>query len=80
MDIDKALAPFRQVDSSLARKYERTGLGLPLVRSLVELHGGTLEMESEAGAGTTVRALPPATRVAGAGDREAGAVSEGGTG
>ena len=53
-DVDKVLQPFKQVDSSLARKYEGTGLGLPLTKRLVEMHGGTLVLESSLGAGTTV--------------------------
>jgi signal transduction histidine kinase len=53
-DIPKALAPFQQIDSKLGRKHEGTGLGLPLTKALVELHGGTLDIESEVGAGTTV--------------------------
>ena len=53
-DIPKALAPFHQVDSALNRKYEGTGLGLPLTKSLVELHGGSLDLQSEVGVGTTV--------------------------
>jgi len=44
---------FVQVDSSLARKYEGTGLGLVMVRRLAELHGGTVGMMSEPGKGST---------------------------
>ena len=53
-DIPLALSPFGQVDSRLARKYEGTGLGLALTKALVELHGGTLAIESAPGVGTTV--------------------------
>lgn len=55
--------PFYQVDSSLSRKYEGTGLGLPLVKSLVELHGGELRIDSTVGVGTTVSCRFPAERV-----------------
>jgi len=48
------LAPFRQVDNGLARSYEGTGLGLPLAKTLVELHGGELLIESKLGEGTCV--------------------------
>lgn len=59
-----ALSPFGQVDSKLARKYEGTGLGLPLTKSLVEAHGGTLEVRSQLGSGTTVIAqFPPARSI-----------------
>ena len=61
-DIEKALQPFGQIDSSLARKYEGTGLGLPLVKSLLELHGGSLVIDSEPGLGTTATALFPPQR------------------
>ncbi|MFQ5774294.1 MAG: PAS-domain containing protein [Kiloniellaceae bacterium] len=67
-DIPIALQPFRQVDSSLARKYEGTGLGLPLTKTLVELHGGSLWIESEPGKGTTVRIHLPRAPVAAPGD------------
>jgi signal transduction histidine kinase/HAMP domain-containing protein len=60
-DIPTALAPFGQIDSSLSRRYEGTGLGLPLTKVLVELHGGKLDIISEPGIGTTVLvALPRA--------------------
>jgi signal transduction histidine kinase len=69
-DIDKALKPFGQIDSRLARKYQGTGLGLPLARSMVELHGGRLELESTPGAGTRATIwLPPERMLFPAGPR-----------
>jgi PAS domain S-box-containing protein len=67
-DIPRALTPFMQVDSTLSRRHEGTGLGLPLTKSLAELHGGTLSLESEPGKGTTVTVFLPESRrtVAGA--------------
>ncbi len=62
-DIPKVLAPFGQVDSTLARKHEGTGLGLPLTKSLVELHSGSFDLQSEPGVGTTVTARFPAGRI-----------------
>jgi signal transduction histidine kinase len=58
-DLPVALAPFGQVDSSLARKYEGTGLGLPLSRKFAEALGGTLDIESQPGSGTTVTVTLP---------------------
>jgi len=59
-DIERALQPFEQIDSSLHRKYQGTGLGLPLARSMCELHGGRFAIESTVGRGTTVTAhFPP---------------------
>jgi signal transduction histidine kinase len=52
--IGLALQPFRQVDSSMARRHEGTGLGLPLTKSLVELHEGTLVVDSKFGVGTRI--------------------------
>lgn len=62
-DIPLALQPFTQLDNSLARRYEGTGLGLPLTRSLVELHGGRLHLESGLGQGTTATVTFPARRI-----------------
>jgi PAS domain S-box-containing protein len=62
-DIPKALSPFGQLDSSLARKHHGTGLGLPLSKALAELHGGRLELQSTIGVGTTVTVYLPAARV-----------------
>lgn len=53
-DIEKALQSFGQVDGDLNRKYDGTGLGLPLTKKLVELHNGTLTIDSEKNVGTTV--------------------------
>jgi signal transduction histidine kinase len=57
------LTPFGQVDSGLARKYQGVGLGLPLTKSLVELHGGTMEIESDPGLGTVVTVRLPTARL-----------------
>lgn len=58
-DMPVALAPFRQIEANLNRRYEGTGLGLPLARKLTELHGGRLEIESGIGMDTTVRVYLP---------------------
>ena len=62
-DIPKALEKFGQVDSSLQRKHDGTGLGLPLVKAMVELHGGALSLESEVGVGTKATIRFPRQRV-----------------
>jgi PAS domain S-box-containing protein len=62
-DIAIALAPFGQVASSLNRNYEGTGLGLPLVKSLVDAHGGHLNIKSRLHIGTTVTVSLPPERV-----------------
>lgn len=59
-DIPKVLTPFSQVDNNVNRHYDGTGLGLPLSLALVELHGGTLHIDSALGRGTTITVhLPP---------------------
>jgi PAS domain S-box-containing protein len=62
-DLEKAMRPFGQIDSRLARKYQGTGLGLPLARSMAELHGGKLELDSAPGQGTTATVWLPPSRV-----------------
>jgi signal transduction histidine kinase len=56
-ELATALTPFRQVDGGSARRFDGSGLGLPLARMIVELHGGVLEISSAPGHGTTVRVL-----------------------
>jgi signal transduction histidine kinase len=51
-DIDRLFQPFVQVDSDLNRQYEGTGLGLTLVKRLVELHGGDVTISSQLGVGS----------------------------
>jgi signal transduction histidine kinase len=70
-EIAIAFTPFRQVDSSLSRRYEGTGLGLPLAKALVEQHGGTLALESQPGLGTTAILILPADRIGDVLDRGA---------
>jgi PAS domain S-box-containing protein len=61
-DIKVALEPFRQIDDSIARRHQGTGLGLPLAKTLSELHGGELKVTSEPGRGTTVVVSLPRTQ------------------
>ncbi|HTZ78358.1 MAG TPA: PAS domain S-box protein [Stellaceae bacterium] len=61
-EIPLALTPFRQINSGLQRKYEGTGLGLPIAKQLAELHGGSLSIDSARGKGTTVTLILPESR------------------
>ncbi len=63
-DIPKVLTQFGQVESTFNRRREGTGLGLPLAKSFVELHGGSFDLQSEPGVGTTVTVRFPARRIA----------------
>jgi len=62
-DIVKALTPFVQIDSEHNRKYQGTGLGLPLSKNLAEMHDGKLELQSEYGSGTIVSLTLPKSRI-----------------
>jgi signal transduction histidine kinase len=59
-DIPRALEPFGQVSNTLTRSHEGTGLGLPLSKNLIELHGARFEITSTVGLGTTVSIVFPA--------------------
>jgi len=63
-DIPKALEPFGQISNAMTRAHEGTGLGLPLSKSLVELHGGQFAIKSAPGRGTIVTITLPAETVA----------------
>jgi len=52
-NLEKIFQEFKQIDSSFSRKYEGTGLGLTLTKKYVEMHGGTIWLESEVGGGST---------------------------
>ena len=64
-DLHTVLMPFGQVESAFSRRHHGTGLGLPLAKSLAELHGGTLTLESVLDEGTCVTVRLPASRLAG---------------
>ena len=57
------MTPFRQIESDITRKNAGTGLGLPLSKALVELHGGSLEIQSKVGGGTKVNVRFPPDRM-----------------
>jgi signal transduction histidine kinase len=58
--VERAFAPFVQLDEELSRQFDGSGLGLPLARLLSELHGGSIELISASGSGTTARLTLPA--------------------
>jgi signal transduction histidine kinase len=63
-DIPRALEPFGQISNAMTRVHEGTGLGLPLSKNLIELHGGHFEIKSTPGVGTTVAITLPAAAAA----------------
>jgi two-component system cell cycle sensor histidine kinase PleC len=64
-DHGKVLRPFEQADNRLTRRYEGVGLGLPLTKAFVEVHGGALSLDSAVGKGTTITIRLPRERIAG---------------
>ncbi len=62
-DFGRVLEAFEQVDNSLSRRHQGTGLGLPLVKAMIELHGGKLELKSTLGVGTQVTIVFPPWRI-----------------
>lgn len=58
-DLPRIMEPFEQADSSLSRGFEGLGLGIPLARALIQLHGGNIDLTSELGRGTTVQVTLP---------------------
>ncbi len=63
-DISRVMMPFGQVDSTLARRFEGTGLGLPLAKKFIESMGGEFAIDSEVDVGTTITITLPKTPVA----------------
>jgi signal transduction histidine kinase len=61
--VQKAFEPFGQVDSSLNRRHQGTGLGLPLAAAMMERHGGQLTLHTQLGIGTTVVVTFPKERI-----------------
>jgi two-component system cell cycle sensor histidine kinase PleC len=61
--IPMALEPFGQIANSLSRKHDGVGLGLPLSKRLIELHGGSIEIDSKLGEGTVVSVHLPESRI-----------------
>ena len=61
--LEKVLEPFEQVEDHLTRRNEGTGLGLPIAKALIELHGGELHLESELNVGTTAELRVPRERI-----------------
>jgi two-component system cell cycle sensor histidine kinase PleC len=61
--LPEAMAHFGQIDSSLQRNHFGTGLGLPLVKTLMDLHGGRIEIDSEPNKGTIITVVFPPERV-----------------
>jgi signal transduction histidine kinase len=58
--IERVIRPFERVDNSYSRSTGGTGLGLPLIKGLMDLHGGTMAIDSEPGCGTQVQLTFPA--------------------
>jgi signal transduction histidine kinase len=62
-NLGRVVEAFEQVDNSLSRCHQGTGLGLPLVKAMIELHGGALELNSTLGVGTQATMVFPPARL-----------------
>jgi len=69
-EIVEAFEPFRRIDHALTSNFEGIGLGLPLTKAMVEMHGGKLEVASISNHGTTATLVFPAERVRGPSERQ----------
>ena len=65
-DLDRVLEPFVQAETTLSRQQEGTGLGLALVKAMIEIHGGRLRLDSQLGKGTSAELVLPAERISAA--------------
>ena len=72
--IERIFEPFERIADHLTREHEGTGLGLPIAKALIELHGGELVLTSQPGAGTTARLRLPGDRVQSAAAPAAGEI------
>jgi signal transduction histidine kinase len=63
-DLPRVLEPFVQVENSFSRRHEGTGLGLSLVKAMIEIHGGNIRLESELNKGTIAQLIFPRDRLA----------------
>jgi Signal transduction histidine kinase len=75
-DIAKLGRPFEQVENQFSKSHQGSGLGLAISRALVELHGGTLQIKSREGQGTTVTCTLPAKAQTAESEAETAAASE----
>ncbi len=69
-DMERLFQPFVQIDSSLSRRYQGTGLGLALVRRLAELHGGAVAVASRPGTGSRFTVWLPYHHASGEAEQE----------
>jgi len=76
-EIVEAFEPFRRIDHALTSNFEGIGLGLPLTKAMIEMHGGKLEIASISNHGTTATLVFPPDRVRGPAQRQMGRATEG---
>ncbi len=62
-DIPRAFTPFQQIEDPMSRRFDGTGLGLPIVKAIMDLHGGTITLASTPGKGTRATVTFPPGRL-----------------